>query len=192
MVVDHPDCLHVAVDHGGSDEAESAPLEIAAERVGLARGGGNPADAFPWILSRPAVDESPAIRVEAAVFFLHRQKRTCVPHRSGDLHAVPDDPGIGGELVDPGRGVSRDLLWIELAERATVAVALVEHDRPAESRLRGFHNQELYMRAVVVRRHTPFAIVILAHQDMIDVDPGTPLRLALRHVCLLLEVANTL
>jgi hypothetical protein len=28
------------------------------------------------------------------------------------------------------------------------------------------------MRAIVVRRHTPFAIVIPAHQHMIDVDPA--------------------
>src|SRR5580704_17516006 len=128
MVVDHPHRLHVAVDHGGSDEAESAPLEIAAERVGLARGGGNLAHGFPSILSRPTVNELPAILVEAAVLFLHRQKRSCVLHRGGDLHAVPDDPGIGGELVDPTRGVSRDLLWIEVAECTTVALALDEHD----------------------------------------------------------------
>jgi len=37
--------------------------------------------------------------------------------------------------------------------------------------LRGFQNQELEMRAIVVHRHTPFAIVILAHQHLIDVDP---------------------
>src|SRR5713101_2886828 len=95
MIVDHPDCLHVAVDHGGSDEAESPPLQIAAERVGLARRGGNLAHGSPSILSRAAVDELPAIRVEAAVFFPHFQKRSGVLHRSGDLRAVPDDPGIG-------------------------------------------------------------------------------------------------
>src|SRR5260370_15313049 len=126
MIIDYPDCLHVAVDHGGSDEAESSPLQIATERVGLARRGGNLAHGFPSILSRAAVDELPAIRVEAAVFFPHGQKRSGILHRRADLRAVPDDPGIDGELVDPRRGVSRDLLWIEIAERAAVAVALVE------------------------------------------------------------------
>src|SRR5713101_7787160 len=141
MIVDHPDCLHVAVDHGGSDEAESSLLQIAAERVGLARRGGNLAHGFPSMLSWAAVDELPAIRVEAAMFFPHGQKPSGVLHRSGDLRAVPDDPGIGGQLVDPSRGVPRDLVWIEVAERATVALALVEDDRPTESRLRGFQNQ---------------------------------------------------
>src|ERR1700745_3511835 len=130
----------MAVDHRGSDEAEAAPLEVFAEGVGLARGGRDLTHRFPSILSWAAVDELPAIRVEAAVFLPHGQKRTRVLHRGGDLRAVPDDPGIGGERVNPGRGVSRDLLWIEVAERATVAVALVEDDRPAESRLRRFQN----------------------------------------------------
>src|SRR5689334_19131577 len=191
MIVDHPDCLHVAVDHSGSDEAESSPLQIAAERVGLARRGGNLADGLPSILAGAAVDELPAIRVEAAVFFPHCQKRPGVLHRRSDLRAVPDDPGIGGELVDPRCGVSRNLLWIEVAERATVAIALVEDDRPTESRLRGLKYQELEMRAIVVSRHTPFAIVILAHQHMIDVDPGTPLRLRIRHGCRLHERDKT-
>src|SRR5580693_5435364 len=69
-----------------------------------------------------------SIRVEAALLLLHRQKRSSVRHRGGDLQAVPDNPGIGGQFGDSSRGVSRDLLGIEVAECATVALALVEHD----------------------------------------------------------------
>ena len=36
VVVHHADRLHVRIDDGRTDEAESAPLEILAERVGLA------------------------------------------------------------------------------------------------------------------------------------------------------------
>jgi hypothetical protein len=147
MIVDHPDGLHVAVDRGGSDEAESSPLQIATERIGLARRRGNLAHGFPSILSRAAVNELPAIRVEAAVFFPHGQKRSGILHRSGDLRAVPNNPGIGGELVDPSRGVSGDPLRIEVAERATVAAALIEDDRPIESRLRGFQNNSKCVRS---------------------------------------------
>jgi len=128
MVVDHPDRLHVAVHHGGSHEAESPPLQIAAERVGLARRGGDLTHRLPTILSGPTVDELPAIRVEAAVLLLHRQKRSSVLHRGGDFQAVPDDPGIGAQLADPSRGVPCDLLRIEVAERAPIALALVEDD----------------------------------------------------------------
>jgi len=38
------------------------------------------------------------------------------------------------------------------------------------------------MRAVIVGRHAPFPIVILAHQLMDGVDPGTPFWLRTRHV----------
>src|SRR6267142_6188438 len=125
MVVDHADRLHVAVHQRGSHEAESPPLQIAAECVGLARRGGDLTHGFPTILSRPAVDELPAIRVEAAVLVLHRQKRSSVLDRGGDLQPVPDDSGISGQPVDSSRGVSRDLLGIEAAECATVALTLL-------------------------------------------------------------------
>ena len=60
--------------------------------------------------------------------------------------------------------------------------AFIEHDRPAESRLRGFENEKLEMSAVVVGRHTPFLIVIIAQQLIVGVDPGTPFWLHIRHV----------
>src|SRR5258708_2064291 len=149
MVVDHPDRLHVAVHHDGYDEAESPALQIAAARLALARRGGDLTHGFPTILSRATVDELQAIRVEAPVLPLHRQKRSSVLDRGGDLQAVPDDPGIGGQLVDPSRGVPRDLLRIEVAERATVPLALVKDDRPTESRLRAFQHQEPEVSAFV-------------------------------------------
>src|SRR5580765_4895163 len=54
-IVDHADRLHVCVDHGRSDEAECAALEIAAESIGLGGGRGNLAQSAPAILpGRPA------------------------------------------------------------------------------------------------------------------------------------------
>src|SRR5260221_13507182 len=140
MLVDHPASVNGPEDQVEPKEAEPPPLQIAAERVGLARRGGDLTHGFPTILSRATVDELPAIRVEAAKLPLHRQKRSSVLDGGGDLQAVPDNPGIGGQLVDPSRGVPRDLLRIEVGERAPVALALVEDDRPTEPRLRGFQN----------------------------------------------------
>ena len=37
-------------------------------------------------------------------------------------------------------------------------------------------DEELEMFAIVVDRHSPFAIVILAHECVVDVDPRTPFR----------------
>jgi len=54
MIVHHTDRLHVRVNHGVSDEAESATLEVSAERVGLARRGGDLAQRRPTVLARPA------------------------------------------------------------------------------------------------------------------------------------------
>src|SRR6267142_6808065 len=162
VIVDHADRLHVCVDHCRSHKAEPAALEIAAECVRLGGRCGNLAQRAPAILPWPAIDKLPAIRVEASEFYLHDKKRLGVPHRGRDLHPVPDDPRIGRQLVDSRVGISRDLIRIKPAECAAVALALIEHDRPAESRLRSFENEKLEMSAVIVSRHTPFPIVIFA------------------------------
>src|SRR6266550_5220057 len=176
VIVDHADRLHVRIDHGRSDEAEPAALEIAAECVGLAGRGWKLAQGSPSILPWPAIDELPTIRIEAFEFFLHGKKRACVVYRRGDLHPIPDDRRIGGQLVDSRLGESRHFLRIEVAECAAVAFAFLEHNRPAESRLRCFENQELEMSTVIVRWHTPFVIVIFEHQGIVDVDPGATFR----------------
>jgi hypothetical protein len=70
-------------------------------------------------------------------------------HRSGDLQPVSDDRLLGGQLVNPSRRVSRDFSRIELAECAAVAIAFLEHDRPAQACLRGFENEEFEMGPVM-------------------------------------------
>src|SRR5438876_2922466 len=181
VIVHHADRLHVRVDDRRSDEAESAVLEIAAERVRFGGRCGNLTRRIPPILPRPAIDELPAVRVKASVFFLHSQKRSRVLHRSGDLQPVSDDPWLGGEPVNPSRRISRYFLRIALAECAAVAIAFLEHNRPAQACLRGFENEEFKMGTVIVGWHAPFAIVILAHQRIVDIHPGTPFRLRTRH-----------
>src|SRR6185295_16644657 len=128
VIVDHADRLHVCVDDRRSNEAETAALEIAAECVRFGGRRRNLTQRIPPVLPRPAIDELPAIRVEASEFFLHGQKRSRILHRSGNLQPVSDDPWLAGQLVHPSRRISRDFLWIELTECAAVALAFVEHD----------------------------------------------------------------
>src|SRR5437762_3880329 len=66
VIVHHADCLHVRVDDGGTDETESAALEILAERVGFERGGGNLPHRLPPIQPGPPIDKLPAIGVETS------------------------------------------------------------------------------------------------------------------------------
>src|SRR5438045_6067638 len=70
---------------------------------------------------------------------------------------------------------------IELAERASIPFPLLDHDRPAEPGLRRFEHEELEVLAIVMDRHTPFAIVILQHQRTVAADPGTPVGPHLGH-----------
>src|SRR6185369_4823298 len=150
VIVDHADRLHVPVDHSRSDEAEPTALEIAAHCIRLGGRCRNLAGRAPLILAWPAIHKSPAVRVEASEFFLHDQKRPSVPHSGCDLDPVPDDSLIASQFVDSRLGVSRDLRRIKLTECVTVALSLGEHDRPAESRLRAFEDEEFEVSAIVV------------------------------------------
>src|SRR5882762_6634005 len=69
VIVNHADRLHVCVDDRRSNEAETAALEIAAECVRFGGRCRNLTQRIPPILPRPAINELPAIRVEASVFF---------------------------------------------------------------------------------------------------------------------------
>src|SRR6476660_7995162 len=65
VIVNHADRLHVCVDDRRSNEAETAALEIAAERVRFGGRCGNLTKRIPPILPGPAIDELPAVCVEA-------------------------------------------------------------------------------------------------------------------------------
>src|SRR5258705_1372870 len=52
----------------------------------------------------------------------------------------------------------------------------------AQACRRGFENEEFEMGTVIVGWHAPFAIVILAHQRIVDIYPGAPFGLHTRHV----------
>src|ERR1043165_9304619 len=66
MIVDHADGLHVRVDDRGTDEREPTALEILAHGVGNGGRSRDLANGSPAVPDRPAVDEAPLVRVEAA------------------------------------------------------------------------------------------------------------------------------
>src|SRR6185369_10006101 len=49
VIVHHPHRLHVGVNDGGAHEAESALLQVLAERIGFGRAGGNLLRGFPAV-----------------------------------------------------------------------------------------------------------------------------------------------
>src|SRR5436189_4096624 len=71
VIVDHADRLHVCVDDRRSNKAETAALEFAAERVRFGGRCGNLTRRIPPILPRRAINELPAIGVEAQEPSIH-------------------------------------------------------------------------------------------------------------------------
>ena len=110
-----------------------------------------------------SIDEAPAVGIEASELLLDGEKLARIAHRCRDLQPISNDRRVLRQCLNPLVGVARNLLRIEAAESATVAFALLEHDRPAQPRLRRFEHQKLEMLAIIVNGHAPFAIVILEH-----------------------------
>jgi len=171
VVVNHADGLHVRIHNRRTDEAEPSALQILAQHVGFARGRRNPTHVGPSVHLRPSVDKPPAIRVERAELALNVEKRPRAQNSPFDFHAVSNDRRIRHQSLNTRFRESRDFLRIEPAERTPIAFSLFQHDRPAESRLCGFEQKKLEVRAIVVDRHTPFAIVMVQHQRIVDVGP---------------------
>src|SRR5262249_1894175 len=159
--------------HGRTDETESAALQVLAECVRFRRSCRNLPHRIPLVELRPAANETPAVGVETPELFLDFEKRTRVTHCSFDLQAVANDSSIQHESPDPSPRESRHLLGIEPVKSPTVTLSLLQHDRPTQSRLRGFEHKKLEMLDVIVDRYSPFPIVILHHQRVIGAYPGT-------------------
>src|SRR6266403_4698285 len=175
VIVYHADRLHVGIHDRRPHETESAMLKVLAERVGYERSRRNLSHDLPSVELWPSVNEAPAIGVEASELFLDFEKGARVAHGGLDLHAVANDLGIQCELLDSSNGKSRDFLRIKPLESAPITLPLLQHQRPAQPSLCTFEHEKLEVPAVIVDRDTPFEIMVLEHQRIIDIDPRAPL-----------------
>src|SRR5579863_4804906 len=160
VIVDQADRLHEGVTDSGSDEVESALLEGLAYGVGFRSACRNLLHRLGRVDSRLAADELPDPGVEAAEFFLYLQKCLGIAYRRRNFEFVADDAGIAQQTLDLAAVVARDARGIESVEGFAVVLALVQNRVPAQASLRAFKDEEFKERAVVVRRHAPFFIVI--------------------------------
>src|ERR1700682_2199980 len=78
VIVHHADCLHVRINDGRTNEAESPLFEILAKRVRFSRGSWNLPHCLPPVEFGSSIDEPPAISVKTFQLFLNCKKRTSV------------------------------------------------------------------------------------------------------------------
>src|ERR1700704_553214 len=136
MIVHQSSSLHVRIDDRRADETESPPLEILAECLGFGRSRRDLCRSFPAIEFGLPADEPPAVGIKVAELFPNLEKRAGVAHRGFDLHAITDDLRISDKGLDSFAGIMRDLLGIEFVERVSIAIALLQYERPVQSGLR--------------------------------------------------------
>src|SRR5262245_7350368 len=71
VVIDHSDGLHERIADGRADELEAASPQVLAQRVRFRRRSRDFLRRPPLVLYRPAADELPNVRVEAAEILLY-------------------------------------------------------------------------------------------------------------------------
>ena len=127
---------------------------------------------LPAINQRLALDEGPQIRVEAAVFGDHIERHAGVVAHRVDLQPVANDARRRQQLFQRGVAHAGDALDVEPVIRTPIFVAARQDGPPGEPGLSAFQRQQLEQRAVVVMRHAPFAVVIVAHRGIGTFGPG--------------------
>ena len=156
MVIDQPDRLHEGVTDRWPNELEAAAPQILAHGVGFGRSRGNLLQGFPGIPAGLSAYKVPDIGVETAEFLLRDEEGLRVLDGGGDLEPVANDAGVGEQLPDFVRVVTRDLPGIELVKGTAVIVTLVEDGGPAQAGLGAFEKQELEQDSVIMPWHAPF------------------------------------
>src|SRR5215831_4680008 len=160
MVIDHPSRLHESVANRRSYELKAALSQILAHRIRFFGGAWNVAHAPPGILDRRVIDELPNISVEAAEMALHLDKSFGVHDGSFDLQSVAYYPGIVEQFSKLPFSVSCDLAWLEIVKGAPVALALSQNSDPAQPCLGAFENEQFEQSSIIVKRRTPFTVVV--------------------------------
>src|SRR5882672_10977402 len=135
VIVYHSDRLHVRINDRGADEAESPVFEVLTECDRFGRRRWNLPRSLPVVELGPPADKTPTVGVKIPGLFLDGEKCACVAHGSFDLHPVANDLRVGGKTLDSSLGVARDLRRIEVVERAAIAFASFQHERPAQAGL---------------------------------------------------------
>src|SRR5467141_1641967 len=151
-------------------------LEILAECLGLRRSCWNLPRSLPVVQLGLPADKTPAVGVKIPELFADCEKCACVAHGGLDLHPVANDLRVGGKTLDSSLGVARDLRRIEVGERAAIAFALFQDERPVQAGLCAGEDENLEVFAVTMNGDTPFVIVILDQQRTTHARPGAPFR----------------
>src|SRR5881396_3346524 len=114
----------------------------------------------PSILDGTPPNEAPDIGVKAAELLSHLQENLCVLHGGFDLEPIAHDARVRQKPFDFSRIKARDFLGVEVVERATIILPLLQNRDPTQSGLRSFENEKLKQQTVVMHWHAPLAVVI--------------------------------
>src|SRR6266446_3972743 len=94
VIVDHPDCLHVCMDNGGTHKTESALFQVFAEQFGFAGGHRDLLHDFPAVQFGFSTDKAPRVCIETVELLLNFEKRPRVAHSGLNFLLVSNNSWI--------------------------------------------------------------------------------------------------
>ena len=109
---------------------------------------------------RLVVDLRPEPFGEAAVLFLDREEGARVERDGFQFAAMADHAGIRHQSVDLLGVEARDLTRIEVRERLSIVITLLQDGDPGQAGLRAFEDELFEEQPVIVHGYAPFIVVI--------------------------------
>ena len=138
VVVDHSCRLHVGIAYRRADKLKSALFQILAQRVGLYSSSRVVFQRLDLMDDRLSTDKAPNIGVEAAEFFLNREKPLSIVYSGQDFCSVADDARIIQQRLYLTLAKSRDLFRVESGKDGAIILSFSQHGIPAQPRLSSF------------------------------------------------------
>src|SRR3989454_5730759 len=173
VIVHHAGRLHVRVTDRRADELEAALLQVLGQGVGLRRGRPDGFSSHPIAVAHcPVAREAPDVPIETAVLLLHVEKPPRVGDGRFDFQAITDDTRVSHQACNVSLAESRHFPHIEVLECLPEIVALAQDGNPAQPRLKALQGQHLKDLPIVMDRHAPLLVVILAVQRVLPAPPA--------------------
>jgi hypothetical protein len=160
VIIHHSHRLHEGVRNGRAHEFESSTQKISAQRVRIGSARRDLWEAFPKIDFGFASNEAPNVGIETSKLLLDEEEGLRVLDGGFDFQPVSNNAGVRQEFVDFSLVIAGDQTRVKIIEGAAIVLSFLEYGRPAQAGLRALQNQKLEQPAVIVKRETPFLIMI--------------------------------
>ena len=168
MVVDHADPVYKCIDNFGTDKAEPPAFHVFRDAVAERGRDWHFTKVGEVVDLRAAINESPEIRIEAALLVLNVEDGAGIAAGAVDFQPVADDSFILAKRLKLCNSHCGSQMHVKVVKGRLAAGALPEHHVPAEPGLRTPKREHLEKMPVVMDRHAPLGVVVMGEDVLTE------------------------